>query len=98
MAQGCSSESSQAEAALQEYLKARGVKEVQIEMFTKDPNKDKAYISAILTHGFASADGKVQKEHSGYILTKSEGKWVVESNEKYTKEEQTALRYLSGQK
>lgn len=97
--QACSGEASQAEAALEEYLKARGVKEITVDMFTKDPNNsNKAYMSATLVHNFASADGKPQKEHRGYILAKSEDKWAVESSEKYTTQTQTALRYLAGLK
>lgn len=97
--QSCSRESSQAEAALVEYLKARGVKEVEVDLFTDAKNNgNKAYISATLTHQFATAEGTPQKEYMGYILSKTDGKWVVERSERYTKDKDQAIRYLSGSK
>jgi len=95
----CSTESSEAEAVLTSYLKERGVKEVQIDLFATNPgNNDNAYISATITHNFATAEGNPQKEYVGYILTKSDGKWSVQRNAKYTKEKDKALLYLSGSK
>lgn len=98
LGQACSS-SSEAEKTLVEYLKARGVKDVAIDILTNPPdNADRAYIAATLTHNFATAEGKPQKEYKGYILTRSEGKWIVEGTTKYTKDTNKALEYLAGSK
>lgn len=99
VATSCSGESVAAADALTDYLKAQGVIEVKTDIFVSDPNtSERAYIAATLTHNFATAEGNLQKEYAGYILTKSDGKWTINERTKYTKETDKAILYLSGSK
>lgn len=98
----CSNSHSDAQAAIQEYLKTHGapdVKEVKIELFhTNKQVPDKAYAGVITTYTFGTASGELQRETAGYILKREGGQWIVEGNTKYTKDEQMASEILMGKR
>jgi hypothetical protein len=95
----CKSARSSAEKTLQQHLMSPGVRETKVDFFHTDPNfPDKAYISATVTHNFASSDGNFKKEYLGYILTRDGEGWKIEKSTNYTKEEAEASTLLSGEK
>ncbi|MFY9607146.1 MAG: hypothetical protein WAU45_00865 [Blastocatellia bacterium] len=95
----CKSARSSAEKTLEQHLKSRGIREVKVDFFHTDPSfPDKAYISATLTHNFASSDGNFKKEYLGYILSRDGEVWQVEKSTGYTKEAGEASTLLSGEK
>ena len=95
----CKSARSSAEKTLQQHLKGPAIREVKVDLFHTDPNfPDKAYISATVTHSFASSDGNFKKEYLGYILSRDGEGWQIEKSSGYTKEEGEASTLLSGGK
>jgi hypothetical protein len=98
----CSNNHSDAQTAIQEYLKTHGapdVKEVKIELFHTDKQvPDKAYAGVITTYTFGSGSGELQRESTGYILKREGGQWIVEGNTTYTKDEQKAAEILAGKR
>lgn len=95
----CSSNESKVKKVLQESLKVHGVTDIVVDLFYTDPNfPDKAYTSATLTYNFATAEGKPQREFSGFVLAREGDGWRIERNVSYTKEPQQAAKYLAGGK
>lgn len=95
----CSNNESKVKKLLQDTLKPHGVTDVIVDLFHTDPNvPDKAYASATLTYNFATAEGKPQREFSGFILVRDGDGWRIEQNASYTKEPQQAAKYLAGGK
>ena len=95
----CASNESKAKKAIQEYMKNQGVTDLTMDsFFTSSSVPGKAYTSATVTYNFATSDGKPQREFLGFILAQEGNGWRIERNVSYTKEEQQALRILSGQK
>lgn len=95
----CDSPRSSAEKTIEQHLKSPGIREVKIDFFHTDPNfPDKAYISATVTHNFASNDGSFKKEYLGYILSREGEGWKIEKDTGYTKEKDDASTLLSGDK
>ena len=95
----CSSNESKVKKMLETSLKPVGVTAVVVDFFYKDPNSpDKAYASATLTYNFATAEGKPQREFLGFILAREGDGWRIEKNTNYTKDQQQAVKYLSGGK
>ena len=95
----CNSSRASAEKALEQHLKGPGIRALQVDFFHTDPNfPGKAYISATVTHNFASSDGNFKKEYLGYILVRDGDGWKIEKGTGYTKEEAEASTLLSGEK
>jgi hypothetical protein len=95
----CASNESKAKKAIQEYLKNQGVTDLTMDsFFTSSSVPGKAYTSATVTYNFATSDGKPQREFLGFILAQEGSGWRIERNVGYTKEEQQAIKILSGQK
>lgn len=95
----CKSARASAEKTLEQHLKSPGVREVKVDFFHTDPTfPDKAYISATVTHNFASSDGNFKKEYLGYILSRDGEGWKIETSTGYTKEQGEASTLLSGEK
>ena len=95
----CKSAQSSAEKTLLQHLNSPGVRETKVDFFHTDPNvPDKAYISATVTHSFASSDGNFKKEYLGYILSRDGDGWKIEKSTNYTKEEAEARMLLAGEK
>lgn len=95
----CKTSQSSAEKTVGEYMKTRGAREVKPDFFHTDSKfPDKAYLSATITHNFASSDGNFKKEHLGFILNREGSGWQVERITGYTTKTDEANAILSGQK
>ena len=95
----CKTSQSSAEKAVTEYMKLRGARDVKPDFFHTDPKfPDKAYLSATITHNFASSDGNFKKESLGFILNRDGSGWQVERITGHTTRADEANAILSGQK
>lgn len=95
----CASNESKAKKVIQEYVKNQGVTDLTMDsFFTSSSVPGKAYTSATLTYNFSTSDGKPQREFLGFILAQEGSSWRIERNVGYTKDEQLAIKFLSGQK
>ena len=95
----CDSTTQEVKNALEKKLIPLGAKEVIIDSFIQSPNNPNlAYTAATVVHNFASRDGKIQKEHSGYLLEKGSDGWAIRKLVQYTKDRDAALRILAGEK
>src|SRR5689334_15153730 len=89
----CSSNESKAKAAIQEYMKNQGIKDLVMDSFFPDPNTPgKAYASATVTYNFASSGGNPQREFLGFILAQQGSGWRIERAAGYTKDQQQAAK------
>lgn len=99
VAGSCKSAQSSAAQTLEQHLKGPSIRKVEVDFFHTDPNfPDKAYISATVTHNFASSDGNFKKEYLGFILSRDGERWQVEKSTGYTKVGEEASTLLSGEK
>jgi hypothetical protein len=96
---GCDHEKSRVKAALDAYLKGFGAREVQYDTYVTDPAyPNKAYYAVTITWNQADRRGNFQKELIGYILDKTDDKWIVNKRAvSYTKDKDQGKRFLSGQ-
>jgi hypothetical protein len=95
----CNSARSSAEKTVDEYLKNQGVRDVKFDFFHTDSKfPDKSYISATVTHNFASSDGNFKKEYLGFILSREGEGWRIEKTTGHTTKEDEATTLLSGEK
>ena len=95
----CNTARASAEKTVDEYLKNQGVREVKFDLFHTDSKfPDKSYVSATITHNFASSDGNFKKEYLGFILNREGKGWRVEKIAGYTTKEDQASNILSGEK
>jgi len=95
----CKTAQSSAENTVDQYMKSRGAREVKPEFFHTDSKfPDKAYLSATITHNFASSDGNFKKERLGFILNRDGSGWQVERITGYTTRGEEADSILAGQK
>ena len=80
-------------------MKNQGMTDLKMDSFFTNPKfPDKAYTSATVTYNFASSGGNAQKEFLGFILAREGSGWRIERSTAYTKDEQQAAKYLSGEK
>jgi hypothetical protein len=95
---GCNRQKSKAEAAVSQYTKKFGVRDVKFGAFVTDsqiPNK--AYCSAIITWNAADRHGNLQTEQLGFLLDRDGDNWKVEPMPiRYTVDKAQAIQYLSG--
>jgi|SRR5215467_9084855 len=95
----CASNESKAKKAIQEYMKNQGMTDLTMDSFFTSSNvPGKAYTSATVTYNFATSEGKPQREFLGFILAQEGSGWRIERSAGYTKDEQQAIKFLSGQK
>jgi len=93
----CSTNESKAKRAIQEYMKNQGVRDLTMDSFFVDPNSSgRAYASATVTYNFASSGGNPQREYLGFILAQEGDGWRIERSAGYTKDQQQAVKFLSG--
>ena len=102
-ASGCASNKSKALKTVEEHIKrqSKDISDVKLDLFHTSPKfQDKAYISVTVAHGFASADGKPQREFLAYILEKKGDDWAIAdgNNPPHTTSPDQAEKYLGGQK
>jgi|SRR6185295_14191598 hypothetical protein len=95
----CKTSEKAAQKTVTEYMKVRGARDVQPAFFYTDSKfPDKGYLSATITHNFASNDGDFKKEKLGFILNRDGSGWQVERIAGYTTRAEEANAILSGQK
>jgi hypothetical protein len=95
----CNSAKSSAQKTVNEYMKNQGVRDVKFDFFHTDSKfPDKSYLSATVTHNFASSDGNFKKEYLGFILNREGEGWRVEKIAGYTIKADEASSILSGEK
>ncbi|MEK6301102.1 MAG: hypothetical protein AABO41_10305 [Acidobacteriota bacterium] len=95
----CKTAESAAQKTVDQYMKSRGARDVKPDFFYTDSKfPDKAYLSATITHNFASSDGNFKKENLGFILNRDGSGWQVERITGHTTRGDEASAILSGQK
>ena len=100
---GCASQQSKALKTVEGHLKSQSqdISDVKLDLFQTSPKfKDRAYVSVTVAHGYASADGKPQREYLAYFLVKKGDDWAIAegNNPRHTTSPEEAEKYLSGQK
>jgi hypothetical protein len=95
---GCNRQKSKAEAAVTQYAKAFGARDVKFGTFATDGHiPDKAYLSATVTYNAADRHGNFQSERVGFVLDRDGDNWKVEPKSlRYTEDKAQAIEYLSG--
>ena len=95
----CKSSMSPAEKTVDQYLKGQGAREVKFDLFHTDSKfPDKVYLSATVTHNFASSEGNFKKEYLGFILNRDGDGWKIERTTGYTTKQDEASAILAGEK
>lgn len=95
----CKSTRSSAEKTVDQYLRSQGVRDVKFDYFHTDSKfPDKSYLSATVTHNFASSDGNFKKEYLGFVLNRDGEGWKIEKSAAYTTKEDDANAILAGEK
>jgi uncharacterized membrane-anchored protein len=95
----CNSDRRAAQASLEKFMKAQGVKSINFVGFvTNSAVPGRAYLAAYVTWNFADRKGDPQKERIGVIMKKNENEWLVEKFVSYTEDSTAARELLEGKK